>query len=1009
MKSTSTLLLWGLLFCFPFQVFSQKNAVSTTQIIKKYAHFKNTNPELNHENFFETMASAMHLSPQSKMVLEETVPSKTGFIHYKYQQYHENLPVFGNRYILHEKDGVVKTANGQFRPEISISSRPGIDAATAVAFAKQHLKARSYHPDAKAPVLCFIDPAFPKTSEILRLAYQVDLHSTEPFSKQRYFVDAATGKIITQFPLVLEEGVPSTAKTRYYGVQNIITDSIGPQSFILQDPTRGGGIFIYNNGGPKFTNTSATWDLSNAQMDEVALDAHFCTQEYYDMMLAEHNWQGQDGLGKALHVNVHIGNFANAFWDGESASFADGDCNYGPLTTLEVVGHEFTHGMIDYTSRLVYSSESGAINESLADMFGKMLERKTDPANFSWDLGHSFLLDPSVKPFRMMADPNALGMPAFYKGLYWVDFNGVHTNSSIGNLWFSMLVDGKQGVNELGAGYDVPALGMDKAGQIVFETNRNFLIENATYNDFYVYSLEVAESIFGIGSTEAIAVSEAWKAVGLPNVPPPIFDLSIVGQGFTSENICGLNQYIPVKFKVVNSGSFAYEPSMAGTVTLSSFSAQDFTFALTETIAPGAVFEIVVNDWLLSELAGSVFINGTLNLTDESIENNSDYTIYNVIEHTSNDLILYAEIVPMECFATEQRIGMFVVNNSCETVPAGAVMNFTATNQFGNVVWTSPPYTLENALSSGAAIFKEYTVPSTNAPLTYELIFANDPDPLNNLFEIETPNFLPITSNYLNDFEINFGQDNYLNIRGLSEPTMIYQGSHFFASSGYYQNPEDLSRCADVLAVFELENAPGLNADIRTCVDFSFSDTPILEFDLALFRNMFTDTSNFQYSSMLQAKWEGNENGNQIFFGQPEGQVQHKSIGLPPYFKGSLELRLYTELGSFLLDPGSLPNYDFVLLDNLKLSAPTSGTQDLTDTFPIQIAPNPSSDQVTVRAKNEIKSILLQNTNGQTLQSVQVNATSHALSLKGLASGLYFMNIQLDNGQTKVEKLIKMD
>jgi Zn-dependent metalloprotease len=195
------------------------------------------------------------------------------------------------------------------------------------------------------------------------------------------------------------------------------------------------------------------------------------------MMLADYNWQGLDGLGKALNVHVQMGNSANAFWDGKSASFTDGDCNYGPLTTLEVVGHEFTHGMIEYTSGLVYSSESGAINESLADMFGKMLERKSDPANFSWDLGHSVLLDPTTKPFRMMADPNALGMPAFYKGLYWEDFNEVHTNSSIGNLWFSMLVDGKQGTNELGVNYNVPGLGMDKAGQIVFENNRRRMLQ----------------------------------------------------------------------------------------------------------------------------------------------------------------------------------------------------------------------------------------------------------------------------------------------------------------------------------------------------------------------------------------------------------------------------------------------------------------------------------------------------------------------------------------------------
>jgi Zn-dependent metalloprotease len=265
MKLTTILFWWALLFCLPIQVFGQKSTVSNAQIIKNYAFFKNSDPNLSHENYFGSMAGSMRLSPQSSMVLLEIVASKNGVVHYKYQQYHENLPVFGNRYILHEKDGVVKTATGQFHPDIMLSSRPGIDAETAVAYAKRHLKARKYHTNQAEPILCFIDPAFPKSSETLRLAYQIDLHSTEPFSKQRYFIDAANGKVLTQFPLVLEEGVPSTAKTRYYGIQNIITDSLAPQSFVLKDPSRGGGIYIFNYDESVFTNTSSTWDLTNAQ------------------------------------------------------------------------------------------------------------------------------------------------------------------------------------------------------------------------------------------------------------------------------------------------------------------------------------------------------------------------------------------------------------------------------------------------------------------------------------------------------------------------------------------------------------------------------------------------------------------------------------------------------------------------------------------------------------------------------------------------------------------------
>jgi len=1004
MKLLSILFSWALLFCLPLQTFGQKSTRSNAQLIKHYTFYKNSDPSLNHLNYFEAMGETMQLSPQSKMVLTEEIADASGYSHFKYQQFHAGLPIFGSRYILHEKEGKVVTATGQYTPQVNASALPGINALTATAFAKKAMKAKEYDARKTEPILCFVDPAFPQVSETLRLAYQVDLHSIEPFDKRRYFVDAASGKIITEFPLILQEGVPSTAKTRYYGVQNITTDSIAPQQYVLRDPTRGEGIFIYNDNGGSFTSTSSNWDLTNADKDEVALDAHYCTQEYYDMMLADYNWQGQDGIGKALKVNVHAGDFANAFWDGESSSYGDGDCNYGPLTTLEVVGHEFTHGMIDYTSRLVYSGESGAINESLADMFGKMLERKTDPANSSWDLGHSFLLDPSSEPFRVMDDPNSVQMPAYYQGEYWMDNGGVHTNSSIGNLWFTMLVDGKQGVNEVGTNYNVPALGVDKAGQIVFQVNRYYLTESSNYAAFYQYSIEVAETLYGAGSTELQAVKEAWKAVGVPGVPTTTFDLGIVGNGFSDNAFCEINQFIPVTFKITNTSAVAYDPSMLGTVTLSSFPLPDYTVNLTSPIGPGEVFEIVVNNWLFVTEFGYSYVSATLNLTDNNFDNNSTYNYYNVIEFEFDDLSLFADFRGQECFELTQGLGIFFTNNSCEPVPAGTVLSFTATDDLGNLVWTSPPYTLSTDMNSSSSIFTEYEIPVVNSPLTITLVHPNDPDQSNNQDYSEAI-YLPITGNYLNNFEINSGQDEYLALDYMLDITLSYQNNQYFASTGTTENPDNFSRCADVLSVFNYESVAGLNASIHTCVDFSFSDAPSLEFDLAQFRNASADP----YSSMMQAKWTGTTNGNQIIFGQPEGVVQHHTIPLPPYFKGALDFKLYTEIGQWGLNSSYLNEDDFVLFDNLKLTAPTVGTDELATNSSILVSPNPTREKATIQSSHGIKTILLQNVSGQILQTLQVNATRHDLDLKGLHNGFYFLNIQLDNGQWAVKKLVKMD
>ena len=1011
MKLFPILLSWIFLFFLPIQIFGQKNKLSNAYLIKTYSFYKNPDPSLSHLNYFDAMAEKMHLSAQSKMVLTEEVAGQKGYNHFRYQQFHAGLPIFGSHYILHEQAGKVVTATGHYSPQTKVSAKSGTNALTATAFAKKAMNAREYNTRTVEPILCFVDPAFPDVSETLRLAYQVDLHSTEPFDKRRYFVDAANGSIITEFPLIMQVGVPSKAKTKYYGVQDIITDSIAPQQFVLRDPTRGEGIYTYNNDGSNFTSSSSTWDLSNNQQDEVALDAHFCAQKYYDMMLADYNWQGLDGNGKAFKVHLHGGNYVNALWSGESISFGDGDCINGPQTTLEIVGHEFTHGMVDFSSKLVYSAEPGAIDESLADMFGKMLERKTAPANFSWDFGLSYALSPDVEPFRMMDDPKSLEMPAYYKGMFWEDNNDVHINSSIGNLWFTMLVDGKQGINELGTAFDVPAIGMEKVGQIVFQVNRNYLTENSNYNAFYQYSVDVAEALYGAGSVELQAVIEAWKAVGLPTFPSSSLDLSIAGGSFVAENHCGLGQYLPVNFIITNLSGIAYDPSMMGKVTLSSFPLSNFTVNLTSSISPWEMFEIRVDNWLKGTNPGLLMVDANLNLLDENSDNNSGHSIYNIASFESNDLSIFVRSSPQKCFSTKQQVSIFVSNQSCKAVAAGNALIFTASDHLGTLVWTSPPYSLAEDLDPAATIVVAYEIPAPNMPKVFSLVYPTDPDPTNNEFVHTTlPNYLPITSNYLNDFETNFGEDGYLDLSYDSPKlTIPYQNNHYFASSGHYQNPDDFQRCSDVFSVFKNEYNNGLTSSIHTCVDFSFSPTPTLEFDLAQFRNTFSDTSNYLYSSMLQAKWTGNESGDQIIYGQPEGAIKHYSIALPPNFKGDLDFQLYTELGHWGLNPIYLDEDDFVLLDNIKLTASTIGTSEAETGSSILISPNPSRERATIQSTDGIKTILLQNVSGQTLQTLLVNATSYDLDLKGLQNGFYFLNIQLDNGQWGVRKLVKMD
>jgi len=727
------------------------------------------------------------------------------------------------------------------------------------------------------------------------------------------------------------------------------------------------------------------------------------------MMLADYNWSGQDGQGKALKVNVHGGKYANAFWDGESTTYGDGDCNYGPLTTLEVVGHEFTHGMIDYTSKLVYSGESGAINESLADMFGKMLERKTDPANFSWVVSHSFLLGPNVEPFRRMDAPKSLQMPAYYGGEFWDETNDVHINSSIGNLWFSMLVDGKQGVNELGATFNVPALGVDKAGQIVFRVNKDYLTEGSDYAAFYDYSVDAAEILYGAGSIEVQAVQEAWKAVGVSSMPAgSVFDLGVAGNGFQVNSFCGLGAYIPITFQVRNSGTVAYDPSMAATVILRESSNPDYFVSLNNPIAPGEVVDIQVTDWLQANLTGFTIVDIFLTVDDDQPANNYDSRYYNVKESVANDLQIMAYLSASTCFSSVQETGIYISNNSCEAVPAGTTLNLVVSNDVSVPVWSSP-YTLTEDLADQASVFLNADIPVTNSPLTLRLYYIADPNPDNDQVDVSNQPVQTITGNYFNNFETDAGQDNYLEMSGQLPRTMLYQNSQFFSSTGLFGDPSDFQQCVNPLAVFDEEFSAGITGTLHACVDFSSSPAPFVAFDLAQIRNFTTDTSNYPYSSMLQTRWTGSEAGNQVIFGQPEGLVQHHSVALPAFFKGAVDLRLFTQAGHWAPDPAYLNEDDFVLVDNLQLGAPTSATQELAPETLVRLSPNPARETTRIESAGNIKTILLQNISGQTLQTWPVNARLFDLDMHDLSAGFYLLNIQLGTGQWVGRKLVKMD
>lgn len=393
------------------------------------------------------------------------------------------------------------------------------------------------------------------------LAYELEIFSLDPIQKTVYYVDALSGAIIDQYDALCSSSVEGTAHTRYHGVRSFMTDSVGPEQYRLRDYSRGQGIETYdmNEGGfisraEDFYDTDNIWDTVNPQQNEVANDVHWGAQQSYDYFLQSHGLDSYDGNGSPIVSYVHFAiDYINAFWSGSWMAYGDADSSRGyyPLTTVDVVAHELTHGVTRASSNLIYRNEHGALNESFSDIFGKAVEWYADSANFSWRVARQALAN--GQGIRSMSNPNQLGDPHTYLGNFWefgsFDNGGVHINSGVQNKWFQLLVEGGTHINDNGNTVTVPAIGWEAAEAIAYRNNHIYLSRFSVYHDARMGSLLAAADLYGQCSPEYQAVSLAWDAVGVGR-PVAENDLQLVALDVAEG--CSLSDQEAIAIQVYN-------------------------------------------------------------------------------------------------------------------------------------------------------------------------------------------------------------------------------------------------------------------------------------------------------------------------------------------------------------------------------------------------------------------------------------------------------------------------
>lgn len=464
-------------------------------------------------------------------IVGEEKDAEAGTTHVKLIEKYNGVPVYGSdQTVALDKDNNVKAFFGQVIPNLenkNIPANASISEDEAVNIAKADIekeigKVDNYDGIKKDLYVYEKDGQY-------YLSYLVKASVSNPAPGYwHYFVDATNGNVIEKYNAVdhmagFGYGV-SGNRTSFEISQNEKTGA-----FQLFDGTRGQGIhtfdaknmneFIFNILSQWFGYTGYEIESKNKFFeDKAAVDAHANAEKVYDYYKKTFKRNSFDNEGAKLISSVHVGkNWNNAAWNGVQMMYGDGDGKvFIPLSAgLDVIAHELTHAVTEYSANLEYKDESGALNESLSDIMGAMVDRD------DWEMGEDiYTPDKPGDALRSLSNPAALpnplkpteGYPDHYSKRYTgtVDNGGVHINSSINNKAAYLVSEG-------GTHYGVTVNGVGRAAteKIYYRALTKYLTANSNFSMMRKAAIQAATDLYGQNSDAVYAVTKAYDAVGV--------------------------------------------------------------------------------------------------------------------------------------------------------------------------------------------------------------------------------------------------------------------------------------------------------------------------------------------------------------------------------------------------------------------------------------------------------------------------------------------------------------
>ncbi|WP_346868459.1 MULTISPECIES: M4 family metallopeptidase [unclassified Clostridium] len=517
----------------------------------------------------------------------------------------------------YDKNGVIVSVNGNIEEnkEITTLGSKVISPEEAIKIAKSQFEFKKLKKTPKAEKLVITEDG------VNYEAYKINIFFMEPtIGSYDVFVEVSSGKVIkTEDKIrynnpVTGTGIDVLGKTRELKLseaegeyQMLDLTNEATEAIVTFDAKNSIGdeieVFLVSNTTKEFT----------AEEHKAPVSAHYNADKVIDFYKNLFNRNSIDNKGMAIESYTHyMSSYNNAFWaegmmvygdgDGEEFTYLSGD--------LDVVGHEMTHGVVEYTAGLVYEYQPGALDESMADVFGVLISTYNkynvanggtwmfDPAD--WVVGDD-IYTPNIQgdALRSLVDPTLYGQPAhmynYVTGLPNTeegDYGGVHHNSGIPNK----------------AAYNIASnIGMEKTANIYYRALTQYMHPDTNFQQAAYCLVQAAADLYGKGSNEITAIKNSFASTGVAYKGQKPVISGATAKSVTVGNV--FDAKAGVTAADLEDGSLTAKIAISGTINTNKAGKYTLTYTVTDSdgnkVSIPRVITVVARNVQVNELIGT--------------------------------------------------------------------------------------------------------------------------------------------------------------------------------------------------------------------------------------------------------------------------------------------------------------------------------------------------------------------------------------------------------------------